>query len=271
MRHSSDQTTENKADTARRTFLQRCTGVGTALLAPGVFLTTPVIATESSKTGFPGERNADQPVDNSVRWGMLVDANRCTACGDCVKACDELHLLPRTDHPEDDPQWIRIVHVRNRETGHAFSLPMMCQHCAHPPCVDVCPTGASFRREDGIVLVDKHICIGCRYCMMACPYKARSFIAYDIQQHTPFNPSGKGVVESCTFCVRLIDDEHIDGINGTTACAAACELSGNNAILFGDLKDPSAKIAIRLQQQSSSRVRADLGLDTAVHYQGIDS
>jgi tetrathionate reductase subunit B len=78
----------------------------------------------------------------------------------------------------------------------------MCQHCEIPPCVDVCPTGASFKRADGIVLVDKHICIGCRYCMMACPYKARSFIHEDLQDQLPHAPRGKGTVESCTLCVH---------------------------------------------------------------------
>ena len=76
---------------------------------------------------------------------------------------------------------------------------MMCQHCEQPPCVDVCPTGASFKRADGIVLVDKHICIGCRYCMMACPYKARSFVHEALDDQMPDAPRGKGTVESCTL------------------------------------------------------------------------
>ena len=75
------------------------------------------------------------------------------------------------NRPATDAQWIRKVTIKDRQTGYVQSLPLMCQHCEEPPCVDVCPTGASFKRADGIVLVDRHICIGCRYCMMACPYK----------------------------------------------------------------------------------------------------
>ena len=76
---------------------------------------------------------------------------------------------------------------------------MMCQHCENPPCVDVCPTGASFIRADGIVLVNKHTCIGCRYCMMSCPYKARSFIHENLENQVPHTPRGKGALKAVTF------------------------------------------------------------------------
>jgi ferredoxin len=88
------------------------------------------------------------------------------------------------------------------------------------------PVNDSVRRG---MLVDKHICIGCRYCMMACPYGARSFIAYDAKGHTPYNPSVKGTVEACTLCIVRMDREHIDGMNGAAACAAACEQEEDTA------------------------------------------
>jgi tetrathionate reductase subunit B len=91
-----------------------------------------------------------------------------------------------------DPQDRDLVDRRN---GRKTTLPMMCQHCAKPPCVDVCPTGASMKRADGIVLVDRHTCIGCRYCMMACPYKARSFVHEPLTEQNPEVPRGKGCVE----------------------------------------------------------------------------
>ena len=93
-------------------------------------------------------------------------------------------LAGRKDAPTD-AQWIRKVELKDIRGPARQSLPMMCQHCAHPPCVDVCPTGASFKRADGIVLVDRHICIGCRYCMMACPYKARSFVHEPVATRSP--------------------------------------------------------------------------------------
>jgi molybdopterin-containing oxidoreductase family iron-sulfur binding subunit len=100
-----------------------------------------------------------------TRWGLLIDAGKCPSdCSACVTACSNEHGWE--DHGEPtDPQWIRKVTLKDRYTGRE-----------NTPCVDVCPTGASFKREDGIVLVDRHTCIGCRYCMMACPFKARSFV-----------------------------------------------------------------------------------------------
>ena len=140
-------------------------------------------------------------------------------------------------------------------------MPVMCQHCAEPPCVDVCPTGASFKRADGIVLVDKHICIGCRYCMMACPYKARSFIHEKLTDQLPHAPRGKGTVEGCTLCVHRIDR----GEN-TTACTQACP---NGAMTFGDLKNPESEISQKLAQHGGRELRARLKLDTGVRYQGV--
>jgi len=140
---------------------------------------------------------------------------------------------------------------------------MMCQHCAEPPCVDVCPTGASFKRADGIVLVDRHACIGCRYCMMACPYKARSFVHEPLTQQKPEVPRGKGCVEGCTMCVHRIDQ------GGTPACVEACAAQGHGAILFGDLNDPNSEISARIRSVATVQVRADLKLDPGVRYQGL--
>ena len=140
----------------------------------------------------------------------------------------------------------------------------MCQHCENPPCVDVCPTGASFIRADGIVLVNKHTCIGCRYCMMSCPYKARSFVHENLENQLPHAPRGKGCVESCNLCVHKIDN----GENNT-ACAEACQKDGHQAILFGDLNDVESDISKQLKKYESKEVRSDLGLNTAVRYRGI--
>jgi len=129
--------------------------------------------------------------------------------------------------------------------------------------VDVCPTGASFKRADGIVLVDRHICIGCRYCMMACPYKARSFVHETLTEQVPDVPRGKGCVEACTFCVQRVDKGQ------TTACAEACSDAGHGALLFGDLNDPNSEISKRIATYATKEVRADLGLNTGVRYQGI--
>ena len=238
----------------RRDFLKTAAAfTGGAMIAPGVFL-------YSSGSARP----PDEPVTAAVRWGMLVDTGRCAeGCSECVTACNQEHGLS-AEHTETEAQWIRKLRIRDRKTGFEKSFPVMCQHCEKPPCVDVCPTGASFRRADGIVLVDKHTCIGCRYCMMACPYKARSFIHETLTDQLPHAPRGKGTVESCTFCVHKLDR----GEN-TTACVQACERAGHRALVFGDLNNPDSEIVHRLREYGGMQIRADLGLNTGVRYQGI--
>lgn len=256
----------SKPDTAtggisRRQFLGA--GAGTAAgvaIAPGISLISVAEA-----------KPADQVVSDRHRWGMLIDTNKCAkGCSACVDACNKENGLDRGDEqhsrPEQKAQWIRKVDLRNKATGHEVSLPLMCQHCEHPPCVDVCPTGASFRREDGVVLVDKHICIGCRYCMMACPYKARSFIHEELTHQLDYVPRGKGTVESCTLCVQRIDDP-----NGRRdpACAEACNSEGHKAMIFGDLKDSDSDVSKALKKYSSKAIREDLDLNPGIRYRGI--
>ncbi|MEZ5658135.1 MAG: 4Fe-4S dicluster domain-containing protein [Burkholderiaceae bacterium] len=253
-------TTRVSLDTMReavRAGRRRALAVGSALagglmIAPGVRLFEIARAQTGRK---PGEA-----ASSAVRWGMLVDATRCKpGCDKCVQACrDENHLGNGT--APTDAQWIRKVDMRERSTGREVSAPVMCQHCASPPCVDVCPTGASFKRADGIVLVDRHTCIGCRYCVMACPYKARSFVHEPLTDQNPLVPRGKGCVESCTLCVHRVDRGRLP------ACVETCP---EGALIFGDLNQADSIIARRLREMATSQVRADLGLDTGVRYHGI--
>jgi tetrathionate reductase subunit B len=247
----------------RREFLQKGAAVGAAAVAPGVMLHTAVVAEPRSDA-----------VSDEVRWGMLVDANKCAdGCDACVQACNEENGLNMLQNPHGEagemwdqqmPKWIRNVKVKDNLSGHVTTLPMMCQHCEHPPCVDVCPTTSSFRRADGIVMVDRHLCIGCRYCMMACPYKARSFIHEPVEHKRTRAPRGKGCVESCNFCVHRLDDGQT-----TTACQDACAKEGHNAIIFGDLKNPDSEVSKALREQNSTQIRADLKLNTGVRYRGV--
>jgi molybdopterin-containing oxidoreductase family iron-sulfur binding subunit len=179
-----------------------------------------------------------------------------------VTACNTENGLSGETGPQDT-QYIRKLDIKDLRNGRVHSLPMLCQHCENPPCVDVCPTGASMKRADGIVLVDRHICIGCRYCMMACPYKARSFVHEPLTDQNPEVPRGKGCVESCTFCVQRVDRGE------EPACVDACNANGHQAMLFGDLMDPESAISQALKTHASTEVRADLGLNTGVRYQGI--
>lgn len=245
---------DSNIDLYRRRFLS-----GTATAVAGLAIAPGLLLHEVSHA-----KPASQAVTSDVRWGMLIDSNKCaTGCNDCVKACDEEHGLTGHGRPETDAQWIRKVELRDKQTGHTQSLPLLCQHCENPPCVDVCPTGSSFKRADGIVLVDKHTCIGCRYCMLACPYKARSFIHEDLQDQKPYAPRGKGTVESCTFCVHRVDKD------GTPACVEACTAENHHAMIFGDLNDPHSEISQQLKRHSSRQIRPDMGLNTGVRYRGL--
>jgi tetrathionate reductase subunit B len=238
---------------SRRSFL----GISAAALA-GVMLAPGVRLIELAAGRAPGE-----PATNQVRWGMLIDTNQCdSGCTDCVTACNTENGLSGGTL-ETDSQWIRKIEVKDLRGGKAHSLPMMCQHCAEPPCVDVCPTGASFKRADGIVLVDKHTCIGCRYCIMACPYGARSFVHEALTDQNPEVPRGKGCAEACTMCVQRVDRDL------SPACVEACAAAGHKAIIFGDLNNPESEIAKRVAVYGSRQVREDLGLNTGVRYQGI--
>ena len=230
------------------------------MLAPGIRLIEVANAAQAA-TPSAGANPA-------VRWGLLIDVNRCAAgCSACVQACNAENGLDPTP-TRTSAQWIRIVQVKETKTTRSAQLPLMCQHCAEPPCVDVCPTGASFKRADGIVLVDRHSCIGCRYCMMACPYKARSFVHENLYDQKPDVPRGKGCVESCTLCVHRIDrGEPVSKV--TTACAEACAKAGHHAIVFGDLNDAASDIAQRVREIGTRALRADLKLNPGVRYQGI--
>ena len=235
-------------------------GLGGALtagmvLAPGVHLiAAPENETEASR---------------SNRWALLIDVNKCTSdCDACTRACRKENNVPLFGDPDRDIHWIRKLTIRDKEhLRPSVTLPVLCNHCASPPCVHVCPTGASFVRKDGIVLVDKHRCIGCRYCMIACPYKARSLVYHETKLPEGGNPDvpirGKGVVEKCTLCVHRIDD------GGEPACVESCQREGKGAMIFGDLNDRDSEISRRVRKEQTQTIRPDLGLKPHVYYQGL--
>jgi molybdopterin-containing oxidoreductase family iron-sulfur binding subunit len=203
------------------------------------------------------------------RWAMLIDVAKCDkACTACLDACRKENNVPLFNDPKRDIHWIRKVEIQDKARRRTpMSFPVLCNHCDHPPCVHVCPTEASFIRKDGIVLVDKHRCIGCRYCMIACPYKARSLVYHETTLPEGGNPAvpirAMGVVEKCTFCVHLID------AGQQPACVDACKQSGHGAMMFGDLNNPDAEISQQVKRVKTQTIRADLGLEPNVHYQGL--
>jgi molybdopterin-containing oxidoreductase family iron-sulfur binding subunit len=238
----------------RRDFIKTTTvtTAGIATIASGITLTAYASATN------------ENPVTDEKRWGLLIDTNKLTEANidDMVGACQEEQGWGDDPHSTGNQKagWIKKVKVKDKATARISNLALMCQHCEEPPCVDVCPTNASMRREDGIVLVDKHLCIGCRYCMMACPYDARSFVHENITNQKEHMPRGKGTVESCTMCVHRVDKGE------QPACVEAVD---SDAVIFGDLYDSSSKINQTLKKVQSTQIRADLNLNTGVRYSGI--
>lgn len=243
---------DQPASPSRRNFFKSGAAAITVTLSPGVTL-----------MAFGGSK-AHAAADFNKRWGLLIDVNKCASdCTACVTACKDENGWEGHGDPEQNAQWIRKVTLKDKSTGREASLPVMCQHCEDPPCVDVCPTGASFKREDGIVLVDKHTCIGCRYCIMACPFKARSFVHEPVNNQKAHAPRGQGTVEGCTLCVHRVDK------GGTPACVEACDATGNGAMTFGDLNDPNSEISMKLAAYPSSALRADLDLNQGVRYTNL--
>jgi len=238
---------------SRRDLLAGAAGLATLTIGADLVLVAPAAARA------PGEA-----ASSKNRWGLLIDLSKVDAkiCDACIAACQKENGWSSQGRPID-PQWMRRVDLKDNASGRQLSLPMMCQHCEKPPCADVCPTGASFRRADGVVLVDRHLCIGCRYCMMACPYKARSFVFEPVADQMYHAPRGKGTVEACTLCVHRID------AGREPVCVETANALKPGAMTFGDLNDKNSAIAKKVAQAAVTRVRRDLGLEPGVLYQGL--
>ena len=219
-------------------------------------------------------RPAERPLVGK-RWAMAIDVAKCREekdCKDCIAACDKAHNVPHFDNPKDEVKWIwkepfeEALHDQSsafqaEHLQHAHVL-VFCNHCDNPPCTKVCPTGATWKRDDGVVMMDWHRCIGCRYCVAGCPYGSRSFNWRDPAPHvdevnSDFPTRTRGVVEKCNFC-----EERLSRGEGP-ACVAACK---GKALVFGDLEDPESEIRKVLRERSSVRRKVALGTQPEVFY-----
>jgi phenylacetyl-CoA:acceptor oxidoreductase 27-kDa subunit len=240
----------------RRDFI-KLTAVGVAVVAG----TRAVTNTKASGDAPHGER----------QWAMVIDQSKCTGCNYCTLACQA--------HNDVDPdiQWNKVVED-GMVSGQQVYVPRPCMHCAKAPCVEVCPVKASYYRDDGIVMMDYERCIGCRYCQIACPYEARSFNWEAFTGDNPAVPEWgtpevdrrpRGVPEKCSFCYQRIDRGLSLGLtpgvdaNATPACVVACP---TGARMFGDLNDPESSVSQALRENSSYRLRENLGTGPRVYY-----
>ncbi|MDP4158527.1 MAG: 4Fe-4S dicluster domain-containing protein, partial [Bacillota bacterium] len=230
----------------RRQFLRRA-GAVTALGLGGSFVVTGLRG-KAAKAASEYETNQQGLVGK--HWAMVVDMSKFKTEEDftrVIQSCDTIHNIPDFGNKKDEIKWIwkddfehTFTESQNEYLSEEFSkLPflIMCNHCENPPCVKACPTGATFKRPDGIVSMDFHRCIGCRFCMGACPFGARSFNFRDprpyIKKVNPDFPTRTiGVVEKCTFCVERLAKGQMP----------ACVEASNGGLIFGDLDDPNSEV-----------------------------
>jgi Fe-S-cluster-containing dehydrogenase component len=249
---------------SRRVFLKKGLGGAIAVALPLSSLKFLTSAEAKAAVGDPG-----------VRWGFLIDTNKCTGCGFCVQACKKENQVP-SDLPVtrtwveryvvtsdnqtqiDSPHGGRDGFTDSKVAGKtieptditkAFFVPKLCNQCANPACVQVCPVGATYQTEDGVVLVDREWCIGCGYCIMACPYGVRFF-----------HPVHK-VAEKCTFCYHRITK----GMK--SACVDACPFGARQ---IGDLKNPDDPITKIIMTQRVAVLKDEYGTKPQVFYLGLD-
>ncbi len=198
-----------------------------------------------------------------MRYGMVIDLLRCVGCNSCTVAC-------RSE--QGTPAGVHFNRVKKYESGKYPTakmgyLPMPCMHCRDPQCVRVCPTGASYQREDGVVVIDQEKCMGCRYCMIACPYDSRYFLPdldnyYIGDSPTPYeelkqSDYEKGTVVKCNFCAhRLAEGKE-------PACVQTCPAQ---ARYFGDLDDPESEVSQLITSRQGYQLHPEFGTEPSVYY-----
>jgi molybdopterin-containing oxidoreductase family iron-sulfur binding subunit len=245
--------------------------LGGALAAATVLKASEAVASSASTTAR-----------RSHRYGMVIDTRRCVGCRACVVACKAENKTP-----PGVSYTVVVDHVvEPRIDDKPLFMTKPCFHCEHPPCTDVCPVSATYKRQqDGIVVVDYDRCIGCRYCMTACPYSARWFDFNEnypaVAEQTPYaavpspeynqfrkREKGKspvGNVRKCTFCLHLQNEkgEYNRAEGRWPACAKTCT---GKAIHFGDLNDPNSEVYRLLRERTAIRLKEELGTEPNVFY-----
>jgi len=275
-------------DKQRRKFLKIAGATALAGIgAPAVVKLTasPALASSTATTDAHGVQaehgsagHGAESASQGVRLGLLIDMRKLYGHPELLDkataACVKAHNIPQIDSKKSEIKWIWKTPFANAFTdqtvNHASKTTLendflvLCNHCDEPPCVRVCPTKATYRDKDtGIVSMDYHRCIGCRFCMMGCPYGARSFNWFDprpyIKEYNPDFPTRmRGVVEKCTFCRERL------ALGQEPACVEAVKEVG--AIVFGDLNDPNSEIRRILDKEHTIQRQAALGTKPSVFY-----
>ncbi|NNM62385.1 MAG: 4Fe-4S dicluster domain-containing protein [Steroidobacteraceae bacterium] len=204
-----------------------------------------------------------KPVPGAKKLGLVIDLDTCVGCQACAVNCKEWntsgHMAPLPDldpygaHP--DGVWFNRIHsyeAGDGAAGRSVHFPRSCLHCEDAPCVSVCPTGASYKRaEDGIVLVDAELCIGCKLCSWACPYGAREF------------DEDAGVMKKCTLCIDRIYNETMPAEERVPACVATCPTKARH---FGDLGDPDSEVSRLVAERGGYELMPEQGCKPVNRY-----
>jgi len=180
------------------------------------------------------------------KYGMVIDVRRCVGCMSCTVSCKMENSVPLGVSRANVDMYEKGTYPNVKR----HFLPKLCNQCDNAPCVSVCPVGATYKREDGIVVVNADKCIGCGYCVVACPYHAR-FI----------HPIHK-VADKCDFCDHLVD------MGGTPACVRNCM---GKARVFGDLNDPNSEVSKSIATEPTTKRKIELGTEPNVFYIGADA
>ena len=240
---------------------------------------TPVLNAFAADAEHAGEPEPvirpNEKALTAKQWAMVIDTRQFESVDDVeplVEACDSIHNVPHLNNKNHEIKWIWEAHYHNAFPGKAGRFLsedvehrpfiVLCNHCENPPCVRACPTKATWKREsDGIVLMDFHRCIGCRFCMAACPFGARSFNYRDPrpfikETNKKFPTRMKGVVEKCNFCAERL------AVGQLPACVEVSE----GKLAFGDLYDPESEVRELIRTHYTIRRKQVLGTEPSVYY-----
>jgi len=267
--------------------LSALAGLG-APAAVNMLVRGPGMAHASSGHGASSEHGGGHGEEKpaGVQHGIVIDVRKFAEDKElarkCIDACHSIHNVPDYGNKKDEIKWIwtegyehaftEHSHYKRNAALHEMPIITMCNHCANPPCVRACPTKATFKsKENGAILMDFHRCIGCRFCMAACPYGARSFnwrsprekdangnFKYIKQVNSEFPTRMRGVVEKCNLCAERL------AVGLLPACVEAC--GDTKAMVFGDLNDPNSEISTVLNENFTIQRKPALGTQPSLFY-----
>ncbi|MFW9929023.1 MAG: 4Fe-4S dicluster domain-containing protein [Candidatus Thorarchaeota archaeon] len=278
-------------DKSRRNFIKTLllgTGVtiiGGSLLSLGKSSNLSIASDQKKNSTDQSNTNKKVPDDPNRHWGFVIDLSKCDGCANldpppddstgerprCSYACRTSHYYLNSNPPQ---HWIRVYHLQDNQYTPPYYFPKPCQNCQDPPCEHVCPTGATFIRKDGTVLINQKICIGCRICMAACPYETRFFWFNDppeikgtenITYSPEFPvPHTRGTVSKCDLCVHLAYDGKLPH------CVEACP---KGALYYGDLNEDAVsnghevlQLSNVIESKGAYRYKEEEGTQTSVFY-----